>query len=134
MYYFMVTILVSVWKLQIEKEETGCNTMIIIKSKCSDDDTDKTDESSPNDDHTEHLLRIITTCLNKPLQEMLERWLANLKTVGSTKEATGIKAEIEAIRKQMEFEDYDKSAAVSVLPIVSSKFIVPDDVKHYLFR
>lgn len=73
-------------------------------SKCSDNDKETT---------------IITTCLNKPLQEMIEHWLANIKTVGSGKNAAGIKAELDAIRKQMKFDDCDKSVAVSVLLIVS---------------
>lgn len=85
--------------------------------------------------HTkEQLLRIITTCLNKPLKEMLEQWLANLDTEVSSKQAAGIKAEIEAIRKQMEFDDCDESASISVSPVVSTKSVVPDDVKNYLFR
>lgn len=47
--------------------------MINIKSKFRDNEKDKKDESQPNDDHTkEQLLRIITACLNKPLQELLE--------------------------------------------------------------
>lgn len=37
----------------------------------------------------EQFLRIITTCLNKPLTEMLEGWLANLETEGSSKQAAG---------------------------------------------
>lgn len=75
-----------------------------------------------------------TTCLNKPLKEMLEQWLANLDTEVSSKQAAGIKAEIEAIRKQMEFDDCDESASISVSPVVSTKSVVPDDVKNYLFR
>lgn len=73
-------------------------------SKCSDNDKETT---------------IITTCLNKPLQEMIEHWLANIKTLGSGKHAAGIMAELDAIRKQMKFDDCDKSVAVSVLLIVS---------------
>lgn len=75
-----------------------------------------------------------TTCLNKPLKEMLERWLANLDTEVSSKQAAGIKAEVEAIRKQMEFDDCDESASVFVSPVVSTKSVVPDDVKNFLFR
>lgn len=120
---------------QISKEEIRCNTMINIKSKFRDNEKDKKDESQPNDDHTkEQLLRIITACLNKPLQELLEGWLANLETEGSSNQAAGIKAEVEAIRKQMEFDDCAESAAVSVSPVVSTKSVVPDDVKNYLFR
>lgn len=117
------------------KEEIRCNTIFIYKSKCSDDKNDKADKSHQKVVHTkEQLLRIITTCLNKPLKEMLEGWLANLETEGSSKQTAGIKAEVEAIRKQMEFDDCAESAAVSVSPVVSTKSVVPDDVKHYLFR
>lgn len=122
-------------KLQVLKEEIRCNTILITKSKCSDDKNDKADKSHPKVVQTkEQLLRIITTCLNKPLKEMLEGWLANLETEGSSKQAAGIKAEVEAIRKQMEFDDCAEPAAVSVSPVVSTKSVVPDDVKNYLFR
>lgn len=65
---------------------------------------------------------------------MLKQWLANLDTEVSSNQAAGIKAEIEAIRKQMEFDDCDESASISVSPVVSTKSFVPDDVKNYLFR
>lgn len=115
------------------KEDIGCNTVNI--TKCSDDKNDKADMSNPKNIHTEEeLLRIITTCLNKPLKEMLERWLANLDTKISSRQAAGIKAEVEAIRKQMEFDDCDESDSVSVSPVVSTTSVVPNDVKNYLFR
>lgn len=121
--------------LQILNKEIECNIILITKSKCCDDKNDKAERSNPKYIHTkEQLLRIITTCLNKPLKEMLERWLANLDTEVSSKQAAGIKAEVEAIRKQMEFEDCDESASVFVSPVVSTKSVVPDDVKNFLFR
>lgn len=121
--------------LQILNKEIECNIILITKSKCSDDKNDKAERSNQKYIHTkEQLLRIITTCLNKPLKEMLERWLANLDTEVSSKQAAGIKAEVEAIRKQMEFDDCDESASVFVSPVVSTKSVVPDDVKNFLFR
>lgn len=45
---------------------------------------------------------------------MIEHCMANLKTVGSGKHAAGIKAELDAIHKQMKFDDCDKSVAVSL--------------------
>lgn len=108
--------------------------MIIIKSKFRDNEKDKKDESQPNDDHTKvQLLRIITACLKKPLQELLEGWLAILETEGSSKQAADIKTEIEAICHQMEFDDCDESC-VSVSPIGNTKSILPDDVKNNPFR
>lgn len=65
---------------------------------------------------------------------MLDGWLENLGTEGLSKQVAGIKAEIEAICKQMEFDDCAESAAVSVSPVVNNKSLVPDDVKDYLFR
>lgn len=121
--------------LQILNKEIESNIILITKSKCSDDKNDKAERSNQKYIHTkEQLLRIITTCLNKPLKEMLERWLANLDTEVSSKQAAGIKAEVEAIRKQMEFDDCDESASVFVSPVVSTKSVVPDDVKNFLFR
>lgn len=97
-------------------DRTPNNTKINWESssKCSDNDKET---------------RTITTCLNNPLQEIIELWLANLKTVGSGKHAAGIKAGLDAIRKQMKFDDCGKSVAVCVLLIVSTKFIVPGGVK-----
>lgn len=121
--------------LRILNKEIECNIILITKSKCCDDKNDKAERSNSKYIHTkEQLLRIITTCLNKPLKEMLEQWLANLDTEVSSKQAAGIKAEIEAIRKQMEFDDCDESASISVSPVVSTKSDVPDDVNNYLFR
>lgn len=65
---------------------------------------------------------------------MLDGWLENLGTEGLSKQVAGIKVEIEAICKQMEFDDCAESAAVSVSPVVNNKSLVPDDVKDYLFR
>lgn len=107
--------------------------MIIIKSKCREYEKYKTDKSHPNVDHTkEQLLRIITTCLIKPLNDLLEDWLANLKTDVSSNQ--DIQTEIVAICHQMAFDDCDDSSSVSVLPIDNTKSILPDDVKNYLFR
>ncbi|XP_065923825.1 uncharacterized protein [Magallana gigas] len=111
---------------------TGSNAILIIK--CKDNESDKGDNSHFKDDDIKNqLIRIITIFLNKPLREMLEGWLENLGTEDLSKQVAGIKAEIEAICKQMEFDDGDESAAVSV-PIVYNKSHVPDDVKEYLFR
>lgn len=64
---------------------------------------------------------------------MLEGWLDNLGTENVSNQVAGIKAEIEAICKQMEFDDCDESAAVSASGVYN-KSNVPDDVKEYLFR
>lgn len=118
--------------MHILENKTGSNAILIIK--CKDNESDKGDNSHFKDDDIKNqLIRIITIFFNKPLREMLEGWLENLGTEDLSKQVAGIKAEIEAICKQMEFDDGDESAAVSV-PIVYNKSHVPDDVKEYLFR
>lgn len=117
--------------MHILENKTGSYAILIIK--CSDNESDEGYNSHFKDDEIKNqLIKIITTFLNKPLREMLEGWLDNLGTEDLSKQVVGIKAEIEAICKQMEFDDCDESAAVSV-SIVYNKPHVPDDVKEYLF-
>lgn len=118
--------------MHILENKTGSNAILIIK--CSDNKSDKGDTSHFKDDDIKNqLIRIITIFLNKQLRDMLEGWLDNLGTENVSNQVTGIKAEIEAICKQMEFDDCDESAAVSASSVYN-KSNVPDDVKEYLFR
>lgn len=128
----IIRIQTSFQGLHILENKTGSSAILI---KRSDNESDKVDDSHFKDDDTKNqLIRIITTFLNKPLREMLDGWLENLGTEGLSKQVAGIKAEIEAICKQMEFDDCAESATVSVSPVVNNKSLVPDDVKDYLFR
>lgn len=51
-----------------------------------------------------------------------------------TKLAYDVIAEIEAIRKLMDFDGYKNTAAASILKRSGTQSIVPDNVKEYLFE
>lgn len=75
----------------------------------------------------EHIQEIITTCLEEPLHQMLQRWTESLKSETPTRLGSRLIAEIEDIRKQMVLDNRKD------MP-VDTKCIVSEDVKSYLFR
>lgn len=92
--------------------------------------------------------KIITICLEKPFHQILEKWFEDLRNLqqifkkwfvdftnhGLSKLASEIIAEIKDIRKYLVFEKGETTAAVSGLQGGGTEFIVPDNVKDYLFR
>lgn len=92
--------------------------------------------------------KAITICLEKPfhqilekwfedlknLQQILEKWFEDFKNYGLSKLASEIIAEIKVIRKYLVFEKNKNTATVSGLQGCCTEFIVPHDVKDYLFR
>lgn len=65
---------------------------------------------------------------------MLGKWLDYLKNYSSSRIASGLISEIDAIREQMAFDESRTAAVASASPKMCAKSIVPDDVKNYLFR
>lgn len=80
-----------------------------------------------------HIKESITSCLEQPLLNMLQDWLGYLKNTCSSRIASGLISEIEAIREQMVLDKSRKAAPASVLPKMCTKSIVPEEVKNYLF-
>lgn len=107
---------------------------IIIKS---DNFCDKTDEAdnfiiSVGQDK-DQIEEIITSCIEEPLQHMLQKWLEDLKLDHLRRRALDINAEIEAIRKKL-VSNYSKDTEVDFnIPSTKTETVVPGNVKNYLF-
>lgn len=106
----------------------ACHTILIKSGTLSD--TDRADDSVIIVGHNKEQIKdAITTCLEKPLHEMLQEWLEVFKNEPSNDTTSELIAEIEAIAKQMEFINRKYKN-----PDLNSQSIVPDDVKEYLYR
>lgn len=68
------------------------------------------------------------------VQKIFEKWFEGFRNHGLSKLASEIIAEIKDIRKYLDFEKSKNMAVVSGLQGDGTEFIVPDDVKDYLFR
>lgn len=108
---------------------------ILIKSDTFCDKRDKADDSiiivAKN---KEQIKETITSCLEEPLHLMLQEWLGVLQTECSSRLASGLTAEIEAIQRQMKsctIKDRDVS---HVLRSAGAGSIVPDNIIDFLFR
>lgn len=115
--------------------ESTCHK-ILIKS---DTFCDKRDEANDSiiivERNKEQIKETITSCLEKPLCLLLHELLKVLKTEGSSRLASGLIAEIEAIQKQMKScHIKDKDVSSNVLPSASAGSIVPDNIIDFLFR
>lgn len=72
--------------------------------------------------------------MEEPFHQILKEWLEYFKNQSLTELATEIIAEINDIRKYLVFKKSENTATVSGLQGGSTKLIVPDNVKDYLFR
>lgn len=108
--------------------QRACHTILIKSGSLSD--TDHTDDSIIIVGHNkEQIKNAITTCLEEPIHQMLQKWLEVLKNEPSNDTSSELIAEIEAIGKQMEFINRKYTT-----PNLNSNSLVPDDLKEYLFR
>lgn len=96
-----------------------------------EEDEDRDDKSiiSVGQDKDE-IEEIITSCLEEPLHEMLQKWSEDLKRVCFTENASDVIAEIEALRNKL-LPTISKKTDV---PCTGTGTIVPENVKDYLFR
>ncbi|XP_022303281.2 uncharacterized protein LOC111110908 [Crassostrea virginica] len=81
----------------------------------------------------DHVQEALTSCLEKPLHVLLDKWSKGIKRTQATTKTHHLISEIESIRKQMLFED-TKEAFESDDPRPTSTNIVPGTIKEYLFR
>lgn len=88
---------------------------ILIKSGSICDDIN--DSLIILDENKEDIIRAITSCLEKPVHQMLQDWSTYLKTEGLGKHASRVIAEIKAIPKQLVLEESKRIAAVSEIQI-----------------
>lgn len=75
----------------------------------------------------------LTSCLEEPLQVLLDKWSKGIKRMHQTKQTHHVISEIESIRRQMLFED-TKEVFESEDASSASRNIVPGTIKEYLFR
>lgn len=68
------------------------------------------------------------------LQTILEKWFEDFRNHGLSKLASELIAEIKDIRNYLVFEKRKNTATISGLNGGCTEFIVPDNVKEYLFR
>lgn len=105
------------------------NTRIKSASVCGE-----TDEIADSlifiDKNKKDNIRAITSCLEKPIHQMLQNWSTYLETKGLGKHTSRVIAEIKAIGKQLVLEESKGTAAVFEM---KCKSIVPGDMKDYLF-
>lgn len=86
-------------------------------------------------ENKQQIMETITACLEEPLHNLLQKWLEDLKNeLFFTKLAYDVIAEIEAIHKFMVFDSYKNTDDASILKEPGTQFIVPNNVKEYLFE
>lgn len=112
--------------------ESACHK-ILIKSNTFSDTYEADDSIIIVGHNKEQIKEAITLCLEAPLYHMLQQWLGIVKSSTSNKSTSRIIAEIEAICKQMVFNNSKDRNVSSLSSSLGTKSIVPDDVKHYLF-
>uniref|UniRef100_A0A8W8NZT4 Ig-like domain-containing protein n=1 Tax=Magallana gigas TaxID=29159 RepID=A0A8W8NZT4_MAGGI len=109
---------------------------IIIKSDAYCNEIDETINSMIIvGENKQQILETITTCLEEPLHNLLQKWLEDLKNENVlTKLEYDVIAEIEAIHKLMVFDSYKSTNDASILKEPRTQSIVPNNVKEYLFE
>lgn len=108
---------------------------ILIKSDTFCDKIDKADDSIIIvEKNKEQIKETITSCLEEPLHLMLQELLNFLITEGSSRLASGLIAEIEAIQKQMESCNVQGRDVSHDLRSAGASSIVPDNIIDFLLR
>lgn len=115
------------------RNEKACHRILIQSYYCCD----KTDEAddfiisvSQDKDQIEE---IITSCIEEPLQHMLQKLSEDLKLDHLRGSASDLIAEIEAIRKKLVSNNSINTEVDPSLPNSSTKTVLPGNVKDYLF-
>lgn len=112
----------------------GAFDKILIKSPSTYNETDEiTDSLIIVDENKEDIIRAITSCLEKPIHQMLQNWSTYLKTKGLGKHTSRVIAEIKAIRKQLVLDEIKTTTVASDTPSIKCKSHVPGDIRDYLF-
>lgn len=115
-------------------QERACHKIFITSNTLCD----KTDEDEDVDDNSiisvgqdkDQIEEIITSCLEEPLDKILQKWSEDLERACSLEDASDIIAEIGAIRKKLVFTNGKDTG----LPNTDTGRIVPGNVKDYLLR
>lgn len=81
----------------------------------------------------DHVREAITCCLEKPVQEVLDKWVLDLNNEDTSEESSLIRTDIDNIRKQLLCEE-PKTDNVPLSSDDGPTTIIPDDIKMYLSR
>lgn len=129
-----INLLFCFLKINLLRQESACHK-ILIKSDAFCDKTEEDDDFiiSIGQDK-DRIEEIITSCLEEPLHRKLQKWTNDLKRKCVRGNASDVIAEVEAIRKKMVSTNSRNKDIDSDLLSSSTKSIVPDNVKKYLFR
>lgn len=115
------------------RQERACHKIFITSNTFCD----KTDEDEDVDDNfiifvgedKDQIEEIITSCLEEPLDKMLQKWLEDLQRECFRENASDVILEIQAIRNKLLPTNRKKT----YVPSTCTGTIVPDNVKDYLF-
>lgn len=113
-------------------DKTSDKILIKYASICDEKD-EITDSLIIIDENKTDIARTITSCLEKPIHQIIQHWSTYLKTKGLGKRTSRVIAEIKAIRKQLVLDESKRTTTVSDLSRNKCKTCVPDDIKDYLF-
>lgn len=133
-FFWHIYILFSFWLKLLLGQATSekAPDKILIKSPYNCNEIDKiTDPLIIIDESKKDIVRTITSCFEKPIDQMLEKWSTDLEKEGPSRHKSKVIAEIKAIRKQLTLNESNRVTAVSDLP--KGKTRVPGDIKDYLF-
>lgn len=112
----------------------GAFDKILIKSSSTYNETvEITGPLIVVDENKEDIIRAITSCLEKPIHQMLQNWSTYLKTEGLGKHTSRATAEMKAIRKQLVLDESKRKTPAFDIPRFKCKSIVPEDIRDYLF-
>lgn len=120
--------------LKMLRRMKACHKILILSDPNHKETEEVEDSIFIVSEDKEKILKMISVCLEKQIHQMLQEWLASLRTENFGKHLPGILAEIEDIREQMLFDGNSHHATgASAIQSAVSGSIVPKIVKEYLF-
>lgn len=121
-------------RLQIAGKVSARHRIIITSDATCKEAEKSTDSIFIVSKNKQKIKKTITICLEEPFHQILKTWLENFRNQALTKVASEVIAEIKEIRKHLDFEKSKLTTGISGLQGGDIEFIVPDNVKVFLFR
>lgn len=115
------------------RREKACHKILIISDPNHNETKKVEDCIFIIREDKEHILRMISICLEEQIHQILQDWLLNLQVEGFGKHLPGIVTEIKDICKQiLTYENNQHTTDASAYRGAVNKSIVPRNVKEYL--
>lgn len=128
-FLYFINLPIYLLKKNALRQERASHKIFIRSNKTMEDENgDDSFFISVGKDKDE-IEEIITSCLEKPLHLMLQKWLGHLKRECFRENASDVIAEIEAIRNKL----LPTNRKTTDVPSIRTGTIVPDNMKDYLF-